>query len=126
MLEGRTVPRAFTFCIRMRHNDSERYHDDAQIAKITSRHDHAAQGNKAIAVAFPGCVLATSERRMMPLFGTSEHWLARAQEARDMAENIADPEAKRAMLEIAANYEKVAKRAEARDAGIPFPPHERH
>lgn len=63
---------------------------------------------------------------MMPLFGSSEHWLARAQEARDMAENIADPEAKRAMLEIAANYEKVAKRAEARDAGIPFPPHERH
>jgi hypothetical protein len=42
-----------------------------------------------------------------------------------MAEQITDADAKCAMLEIAANYEKVAKRAEAREAGIPFPPHER-
>lgn len=62
---------------------------------------------------------------MTPLFGSSEHWLARAKEARNMAEQITDADAKCAMLEIAANYEKVAKRAEAREAGIPFPPHER-
>ena len=46
--------------------------------------------------------------------------LARAKEARDIAD------AKGAMLEIAANYEKLAKRAEAREAGKPFPPNEGH
>jgi hypothetical protein len=56
------------------------------------------------------------------LFGTPEHWLSRAKEARDMAAKIADAEAKRAMLEIAMNYDKLAKRAEAREAGIEFPP----
>lgn len=56
----------------------------------------------------------------MPLFGSSEHWLARAKEARDMAEKITDADAKRAMLEIAADYEKVAKRVEAREAGLNF------
>ena len=52
--------------------------------------------------------------------------LARAKEARDIAEQIADADAKGAMLEIAANYEKLAKRAEAREAGKPFPPNEGH
>jgi hypothetical protein len=50
------------------------------------------------------------------------HWEQRAKEARALAEHIADPVAKRAMLEIAASYEKIAKRAEARDARIPTPP----
>jgi hypothetical protein len=67
-------------------------------------------------------LLATCEDVMPHVFGTAEHWLARAREARQMAQSIADPEAQRAMLEIAANYEKVAKRAEARDAGVPFSP----
>jgi hypothetical protein len=50
------------------------------------------------------------------------HWERRAKEARALAEQITDPVAKRAMLEIAASYEKIAKRAEARDARIPTPP----
>jgi hypothetical protein len=58
----------------------------------------------------------------MPPFGSPEHWLARAQEAREMADQIADHEAKRAMLEIAETYEKIAKRAEAREAGVAMPP----
>lgn len=37
-----------------------------------------------------------------------------------MAESLQDPEAKRAMLEIALNYEKIAKRAEAKEAGVPM------
>ena len=41
-------------------------------------------------------------------------------------EQITDADAKVAMLEIAANYEKLAKRAEAREAGKPFPPNEGH
>ena len=62
----------------------------------------------------------------MPLFGSPEHWLSRAKEARDMAAKITDPQAKKAMVEIAATYEKVAKRAEAREAGVEFPPSEKH
>jgi hypothetical protein len=55
--------------------------------------------------------------------GTSEHWRARAQEARRLAEKIEDPEAKRAMQKVAANYERVAQRAEAREAGLNIPLH---
>ena len=45
---------------------------------------------------------------MLHVFGTPEHWLGRAQEAREMADKITDLSAKRAMLEIGANYEKVS------------------
>jgi hypothetical protein len=55
---------------------------------------------------------------MPSLYGTPEHWAIRAREAREMAEHIGDPAAKQAMLAIAENYEKIAKRAEAREAGI--------
>jgi hypothetical protein len=50
----------------------------------------------------------------MPTIRSPEHWLARADEARNLATLIRDPEARAAMLEIAANYEKLAKMA--RDA----------
>jgi hypothetical protein len=55
---------------------------------------------------------------MPSLYGTPEHWLIRAKEAREMAQDIVDPAARKAMLTIAENYEKIAKRAEAREAGI--------
>lgn len=61
----------------------------------------------------------------MPLFGSPEHWLARAKEARELAETISDDDAKRAMLEIAERYEKVAKRSEAREAGVEFTAHQK-
>lgn len=54
-------------------------------------------------------------------FGTSEHWRKRAQEARELAETIVDPEAKGAMLNVAANYERVAQRADAKEAGVKMP-----
>jgi len=58
----------------------------------------------------------------MPIvFGTAEHWLQRARETREMAAHIQDPEAKQAMLTIAEGYEKVAKRAEAREVGVDMP-----
>ena len=57
------------------------------------------------------------------IYGSADHWMARAEEARAMAKNIQDADAKRAMLEIAENYEKIAKRAEAREIGIPTPGH---
>lgn len=60
---------------------------------------------------------------MPSLYGTPEHWAIRAKEAREMAANISDPAAKQAMLAIAENYEKIAKRAEAREVGIGVPGH---
>ena len=55
-------------------------------------------------------------------FGTPEHWLDRAKEARQTAEGLQDPDAKRAMFAIAENYEKIAKRAEAKEAGVAMNP----
>ena len=46
-----------------------------------------------------------------------KHWLDRAKEARALAEQIDDPEAKRTMIGIADDYERLAKRAEERAAG---------
>jgi hypothetical protein len=43
-----------------------------------------------------------------------QHWRKRAAEARAMADQIVDPVAKRAMLEIAKGYERIAERAERR------------
>ena len=45
------------------------------------------------------------------------HWRARAAEARALAEAMRDPEAHRAMLGIAAGYERLAGAAERREAG---------
>ena len=60
---------------------------------------------------------------MPTLYGMPEHWLERAREAREMAAQMEDGEAKRAMIKIAEGYEKVAKRAEAREAGVDMPNH---
>ena len=46
-----------------------------------------------------------------------KHWRYRAEEARAMAESMTDPEAKRLMLNVAADYERLAKRAEDRAGG---------
>jgi hypothetical protein len=46
-----------------------------------------------------------------------EHWLNRAKEARALAEQIDDPEAKRTMLKNADEYERLAHRAKERAAG---------
>jgi hypothetical protein len=45
------------------------------------------------------------------------HWRQLAEEARRMADQLADPETKQRMLEIAASYEELAKIAEAQAKG---------
>jgi hypothetical protein len=44
----------------------------------------------------------------------AERWRTLAAEARAVAEEMADPEAKRTMLSIADGYDRLARRAEAR------------
>jgi hypothetical protein len=46
-----------------------------------------------------------------------KHWLDRAKEARALADQIADPEAKRTMVKNADDYERLAQRAQERAAG---------
>jgi hypothetical protein len=46
-----------------------------------------------------------------------DHWRARAPEARILASQMNDSESKDAMLRIAEDYERLAKRAEDRAAG---------
>jgi hypothetical protein len=51
---------------------------------------------------------------MANLFNNPKHWRNRAEEARAIAESLANAEAKRIMNGIAEDYERLAKRAEAR------------
>jgi hypothetical protein len=63
-------------------------------------------------------------RERMPFshLNDPEHWRDRAKEARALAEDMADPVSKEKMLDLAANYEHLAKRAEDRRSGkIPKP-----
>ena len=43
-----------------------------------------------------------------------EHWRNRAEEARRLAEQMPDPEAKRTMFRIVSDYEQLAQHAELR------------
>jgi len=52
----------------------------------------------------------------MPRFSKRDgnHWRERAEEARTVGEALVDPDCRRMMLEVAADYEKLAKHADER------------
>ena len=50
----------------------------------------------------------------MALINDPRHWRERAEEARRIAEDMADPDAKRMMLIIAAGYDRLAQHADTR------------
>ena len=52
-------------------------------------------------------------------FGTPEHWLERAEEARTITESLTNPQSKEAMLRIAKDYERIAEGAAQRAKGSP-------
>jgi hypothetical protein len=58
----------------------------------------------------------------MPARLGAKHWRERAQEARVIAEQMADEEARHSMLRIANDYEKIADRAEAANGNQPLAP----
>jgi hypothetical protein len=51
---------------------------------------------------------------MPALLADPQHWRNRAEEARTVGEQSSDPQAKRTMLRIAADYERLAEHAERR------------
>jgi len=56
---------------------------------------------------------------MTHLLKDPAHWRERADEARRLAETLADPKARQTMLEIAESYERLAERALIRTAKHP-------
>jgi uncharacterized protein YjiS (DUF1127 family) len=64
------------------------------------------------------CYASAPPERFVRLFGSirndPEHWRERAEEARHLAEQMSDPEAREVMLRIAADYEQLAENAQRR------------
>ena len=53
---------------------------------------------------------------MLPAIDDPNYWRSRAEEARTIAEQTDDPDAKRTILDIVAGYERMAARAARRAA----------
>jgi hypothetical protein len=63
------------------------------------------------------CACYTALMPEVSHFNDPEHWRQRAKEARALAEQMSDETAKKMMLEIADDYEKLAVRAAKRMQG---------
>ena len=60
--------------------------------------------------------------QMLPILNNPQHWRDRAEEARAVADQLDDPDARRTMLGIADEYERLALNAERRLAAMPKKP----
>src|SRR5262249_10970889 len=63
------------------------------------------------------CHELTTDGGVSHFINEPQHWRARAEEARILANKMDDSESKDAMLRIAKDYERLAKRAEYRAFG---------
>jgi hypothetical protein len=52
------------------------------------------------------------------LINEPEYWRARAEEIRALADDMKNPDAQKTMLKVADDYDRLAKRAEARAVGL--------
>jgi hypothetical protein len=59
-------------------------------------------------------IAAAMAKVPLELLNDAEHWRDRAKEARLRAEQVTDPEAKKMMLRIADDYDRLARRAASR------------
>jgi hypothetical protein len=59
---------------------------------------------------------AAVSRSQSEAINDPKYWRCRAEEARAMAESMTKPEAKHLMLNVAADYERLSKRAQERSA----------
>jgi hypothetical protein len=57
--------------------------------------------------------------KCLSIFDDPAHWRGRSQEARIIADQMKDPEAKRTMRDIATSYELLAEGAERRNKSKP-------
>jgi hypothetical protein len=100
----------------------------ACLAGLRSRYHHVTRWTSGMpsqcATCWHGrelCRRETAEAgsNLMSLYSINDpkHWLDRAKEARALAEQMDNPEAKRTMLKNADDYERLAQRAEERAAG---------
>jgi type II secretory pathway component PulM len=63
---------------------------------------------------------ALFDKPVMPAsYNDSKHWRARAPEMRALADAMKDVNAAAIMLRLAADYDKLADRADARSKGLP-------
>jgi hypothetical protein len=51
---------------------------------------------------------------MVASYNDAKHWRERAEEARRIAAELTDPESRKLMLKVAADYDRLAERAEIR------------